>query len=182
MPKLIPYSTDRDKLEYILSRVEIGTIKAYKGCECWIWTKSKTRDGYGSFTRDKTSLKPHREIHKLCIGPILKEHEIDHLCRNRACCNPLHLEQVTHALNMLRAINSGNWAKQQAQKRTHCPRGHEYTEENTKIRHYPNKNNPNSKRIGRQCIICIGLDHKKSIIAVKEKRRKTREAKTKLNG
>lgn len=181
MPKAIPYSTDLEKLTYIEARVVLGSIKAYKGSACWIWTGPKTKDNYGQYRFAKKTYKSHREMYTICVGPIPEGLEIDHLCCNRLCCNPLHLEAVTHAVNIRRSRGSGNWAKEQAKLRTHCPSGHEFTPENTEIRHHPNKNNPNSNRNSRRCKGCIKIQHAKSVIAVREKRRKLREAKLKAN-
>lgn len=69
----------------------------------------------------------HRYAYELLVGPIPEGLHIDHLCRVRLCVNPAHLEAVTCHENNRRstsptAVNA---------KKTHCPRGHEYTEENT---------------------------------------------------
>lgn len=68
----------------------------------------------------------HRITYVRAFGPIPSGLEIDHLCRNRACCNPFHLEAVTHAVNMARGIGGQNNAR-----KTHCPQGHEYSDDNT---------------------------------------------------
>ena len=84
---------------------------------CWEWTGAHTKAGYAAI-RDGYL---HRLSYEHFIGPIPDGLEIDHLCRNRGCCNPLHLEAVTHAENMRR----GFWGA-----KTHCPKGHPYEGDN----------------------------------------------------
>ena len=69
----------------------------------------------------------HRMIYELLVGPIPDGLEIDHLCRNRGCVNPGHMEPVTHRENLMRGdtVAAANPAK------THCIRGHPYDDENT---------------------------------------------------
>ena len=107
---------------------------------CWEWTASKNRKGYGQFNLHKKIVRSQRLIYEYYYGQISPDLTIDHLCRNRACVNPLHLEQVTSKVNTLRgegetAINS---------RKTHCVKGHEFTEENTRI-------DKNESRICRRC-------------------------------
>lgn len=98
---------------------------------CWEWTAYIDPSGYGRFTVDgdhKAQLA-HRVSYELHVGPIANGMTLDHLCRNRACANPSHLEQVTLTENKRRgesvaAINA---------RKTHCKRGHEFTERNTRI-------------------------------------------------
>ena len=89
---------------------------------CWIWQGALTSGGYGSMwdPRTKGAAYVHRVIYEIHYGriPVV----VDHLCRMRACCNPTHLESVTHAINH---------ARSEPVQRTHCPQGHMYTTENT---------------------------------------------------
>lgn len=109
---------------------------------CWLWSAS-TNKGYGVFwdpTEGRT-VGAHVYAYRLLVGPIPEGMELDHLCRVRACVNPAHLEPVTSKTNTLRgespsAINA---------RKTECPQGHPYDEENTYV-------NPTSgKRLCRTC-------------------------------
>jgi hypothetical protein len=107
---------------------------------CWLWTGGKARGGYGKFSsRGKTRLA-HRYAYEQFIAAIPPGKQLDHLCRNRACCNPLHLEPVTCKENLMR----GNTLQRENAAKTECPKGHAYTEENTY--RYPDGR--------RRCIAC----------------------------
>ena len=73
------------------------------------------------------SIGAHRVAYRWFVGEVPYGREIDHLCRVRRCCNPAHLEAVSHQVNVLRGMSP---AALNATK-THCPQNHEYTEENT---------------------------------------------------
>lgn len=115
---------------------------------CWEWTAALTTKGYGmigSGVPECRLLAAHRVAYEIYVGPIASGLQVDHLCRVRRCVNPDHLEPVSAQENVRRGLGPAgiNAAK------THCPQGHEYTEENT-------YRNPSTNR--RMCRVCI-RDH-----------------------
>lgn len=102
--------------------------------ECWIWFAGKDGKGYGQINIGYgAKLMAHRRTYEYHRGTIPEGLELDHLCRTLACCNPWHLEAVTHQENVLRG--TGPPANQA--RRTHCPKGHPYNAEHMRI--YKNK-------------------------------------------
>lgn len=81
---------------------------------CWVWTGHVNSNGYGKASGQYV----HRLSYVAAKGEIPTGTEIDHLCRNRRCFNPNHLEAVTHRENMARAPHTGT--------ETRCAHGHEY--------------------------------------------------------
>lgn len=102
--------------------------KVEKTDGCWNWTAVKNQKGYGRFKLDGRLRSAHRVSYEMCVGPIPDGLVIDHLCRNPSCVRPDHLEAVTSGENTRR----GDTGKHE-RERTHCPRGHEYNETNTRI-------------------------------------------------
>lgn len=93
--------------------------------ECWIWTGSKTKEGYGQVHiggKRGPTVEAHIVSYRIYVGKVPSGLELDHGCRNRPCINPSHVEPVTHAENMARGIHA---------VKTHCVAGHEFNESNT---------------------------------------------------
>lgn len=91
--------------------------------ECWTWQAYVGTHGYGMYKlcRARPDVA-HRVAYRLAVGPIPDGLFVDHICRNKLCVNPAHLEPVTHVENMRRA------------RRTHCKRGHLLDEQTLVIR------------------------------------------------
>ncbi|MCP4493336.1 MAG: HNH endonuclease [Gammaproteobacteria bacterium] len=107
---------------------------------CWAWKAGLNSRGYGLFWTDNAQHLVHRISYEWCVEPIPEGLTIDHLCRNRACVNPAHMEPVTDRENVRRgecfsAVNA---------RKTHCPQGHPYAGENLYVK-------PNGNRICRIC-------------------------------
>lgn len=94
---------------------------------CWLWTAA-LRQGYAAFWLGKT-MPAHRFAYEALIGPIPDGLQIDHLCRNRSCVNPNHMEAVTAQSNSLRAPTGG---AANAMK-SRCSRGHPFIGTNLEI-------------------------------------------------
>ncbi|MGA8330420.1 MAG: hypothetical protein WB777_14120 [Mycobacterium sp.] len=119
--------------------------------DCWIWTKSLSRYGYGRISMGNLSRLAHRMTYEFLVGPIPDGLPLDHQCHNRdttcpgglkcrhrRCVNPAHLEPVTQAVNLARSVHANT-------KKTHCMRGHEFNKKNTYLR----------PRGGRACRVCL---------------------------
>jgi len=99
-----------------------------KGPDCWIWTGARrSPGGYGTIRGNGHQLLAHRVAYELAIGPIPEGKQLDHLCRNKGCVNPAHLEPVTNRENVLRGVGPSAVNA----RKTHCVNGHEFTPENT---------------------------------------------------
>jgi hypothetical protein len=82
--------------------------------ECWNWTRSCRPTGYGQFNSAGVNHYPHRYMWEMMIGPIPAGMTIDHLCWNKRCCNPKHMEVVTQSENSKRY-----WRTNPVRKRKH---------------------------------------------------------------
>lgn len=94
---------------------------------CWDWASAKTDCGYGSFWDGTRKVYAHRWSYEQLRAEIPEGLCIDHLCQNRACVNPWHLEPVTTSVN----IRRGRRAEvRRAQMPPNCPHGHPYSGDN----------------------------------------------------
>jgi hypothetical protein len=130
---------------HVIARLQ-RHIKIVDGC--WVWTGAMNpQTGYSvtHYHDESNKLRlssGHRVSYMTYIGAIPTGMDLDHLCQNKACVNPDHLEPVPHKVNMLRAKHSPAYKNS---IKTHCVRGHEYTPENTYRK--PGNNT-------RNCLIC----------------------------
>lgn len=123
----------RDPLDRLMDKVDINGDGG-----CWVFHKPGRRNGYGALGVEGKTVYAHRYTYERLVGEIPSGMVIDHLCRNRACCNPDHMEVVTQRENVLRGERAGIRVMA-------CKRGHDYTPENTYT-------NPQGYRACRTCI------------------------------
>lgn len=138
----------RQQRQPLQARIEARIEKLATGC--WRWTGRLCRDGYGRIG----AASAHRVYYELIKGSVAPGLTLDHLCRNRWCVNPDHLEPVSNRDNILRgesfsAVNA---------RKTHCQKGHPFTPETTYLK----------KNGHRTCKTC----HKETA----SRRRRTRES------
>lgn len=88
--------------------------------DCWEWTASRTSNGYGQFRNPRLNrpVRAHRVAWETLVGPVPDDLVCDHLCRNRLCINPDHIELVTRGENTRRGMVAYKNA---------CRRGHDLT-------------------------------------------------------
>lgn len=114
-PELLMY------LERFLAKIEDYS----DANRCWNWTGAKNPKGYGWFKFRGKGWCSHNWAYWLAYGNLTPNLQRDHLCRNPSCANPLDLEEVDRPTNILRGEIFNR-------SKTHCKRGHEFTEENTR--------------------------------------------------
>jgi hypothetical protein len=114
--------------------------------KCWLWKGAKIPTGYGSFRVNKILVvKTHRYTFVRVHGPIAEGLTIDHLCRNRSCVNPAHLEVVTQKENTARGFTASSLNA----RKTHCLNGHNLCGDNLVIQ----KGKYGPMRVCRICAI-----------------------------
>lgn len=136
------YSADERTLARFWAKVnKNGPVHPKLKTPCWLWVGARS-SGYGSFGFSGRQWGAHRFAYFQVIGPVKDGLVLDHLCRNRLCCNPDHLEPVTDRTNILR----GEGLTAQNKRKTHCKYGHLLSGENLYfLPHRPG---------GRECLAC----------------------------
>lgn len=141
----------------LTERLLANSARAENGC--LRWTGMCTEKGYGRISVDNRLRPVHVIAHEVWIGPVPDGYDVDHVhargCRFRDCIEPSHLEAVTHAENVRRAMALI----------THCPKGHEYTPDN--IRWV--RPNPGQSARRRNCKRCFNASQKRRRAARKQR-------------
>lgn len=127
----------------LMSRLQ-ARIETCPMTGCWLWRGWMNSDGYGRYKFSDRGVMAHRLVYVLSGGEIPDGKVIDHLCRVRCCVNPGHLEVVTNRTNVLR----GEGVTAAHARKTHCPKGHALSEENTIYQIQP------GRFTSRRCRIC----------------------------
>lgn len=105
----------------------LATVQRIMPDLCWNWPWAKNKAGYGQWKQDGKQCGAHRVLYEKLNGPIPAGLTLDHTCKNVSCVNPAHLEPVTMRENLMRG---SSFSSSNARK-THCPQGHAYDEQNT---------------------------------------------------
>lgn len=114
---------------------------------CWLWQGRIEPNGYGKFWKDGKTIYAHVFSYEFFNGIIPETMTVDHLCKNKSCVNPFHLDLATRVDNVLR----GNNEIARNKTKTHCPQGHEYKGENLY----------SAKDGSRKCNMCMKFKHAK---------------------
>ncbi len=140
----LSYDFDEATQDFFWERVVVsGPIHPTLG-KCWTWLGAKIGDGYGlTLLPGGKYGRAHRFAYTFLVRRVGEDEVIDHLCRNKSCVNPAHLEPVSNRVNILR----GESPSATQARRTHCVRGHPLSGVNLVV-YYGSV---------RQCLVCKKL-------------------------
>lgn len=139
----------------LIAGADLARFASRVRCEstgCHTYAGSLSTQGYGRFVLGGRVFFAHRISYRLHVGELVDGMDLDHLCRNRACVNPTHLDQVVPTVNILR----GEGAAAINARKTHCKHGHEFTADNIY-----------TFRGFRHCRTCRRIDSHKRFLATK---------------
>jgi hypothetical protein len=112
--------------------------------DCWEWTAGRNGHGYGAAYWEGRQVMAHRLSWTVLVGDIPEGMTLDHLCRNRVCVNPAHLEIVTLGVNSLRGFSPPALLA----RATHCAKGHPFSDHR-------------NSRGWRECRVCTLARHRR---------------------
>lgn len=152
----------RTAAEYLQVRCQDNPLKTFNGISCLEWTARKTKAGYGYGTYKNAYVYAHRLSYETSVGPIPAHLEIDHLCFNRACLRPEHLEPVTPTENA-RRFHARKKQLDLSYKKSVCNKGHKLSAAN--IYRFPCE-----AETVRRCLICYTAYKTVASAAAKKRR------------
>jgi hypothetical protein len=117
---------------------------------CWIWKGYVMNAGYGAFATKNGAMLVHRWSYQHFRDKIPHKMTVDHLCKQKLCANPAHMELVTRAENIKRAGLAGIALSES--KKTHCPKGHKYSEHGVIYKN--GYSEYGTQKFARRCSIC----------------------------
>lgn len=126
----------------IFSKIQVISTFSYGNSPCWVWTGSKSKEGYAHISFRGRHEKAHRVLYAAFVDRVPRGRfhgVLDHLCDNKSCVNPIHLKLTSNRENVLRGTGmSARYAR-----RTHCGKGHPLSGDNLRV-----------TKAGRHCITC----------------------------
>ena len=145
----------------IIERFE-NLIEYIPGFTCWAWMGRCDKGGYGRITKtnNEHGYIAHRLSYELYRGGIPDGYDIHHLCKNKWCVNPNHLEPISKREHMILdnpiiALNAN---------KSHCINGHEFNYQNTIIRTFDKGRHPH-----RRCNVCV-MERGKRYYSIKKEK------------